>query len=646
MNNTYHQEVFYDQGGSRSPGSQRHQPQSVHRQSSRQFDAYGQMPNPLFNPDDQPQRFETNRFDRMNTAMPTGGFGGYDISGAQTWNPTAFGGSPAFSTFGATRTMKPVTRGRTNLPSVRCLEFFRAFPLTRTQSWLDQPAPHMPNMSQLGGIGQSVLGSQALRNDSYQQDSEEDLIPTAIVIKNIPFAVKKEQLVDLMTSMSLPLPYAFNYHFDNGVFRGLAFANFTSPDETAAVIDSLNHFELHGRKLRVEYKKMLPVQERERIEREKRERRGQLEEQHRPMTTNTVLNNQQSMSSLSSHIPATSPSPRPTRQDQHRKSMHTLYFYTELTNIAEVDLNDPETLSFYTEILLFKQNNDRETLIFPSTLSATQRRTIHTLAHLLSLSHSSQGQGEQRAVHVHKDGAFNNVSPHLTQGPVMHADANRRALSRAATTDFSDARGSDPTSYGPLRGYQSSGFLGIPDSPGGFNNRENLRAAKSFADLRSYTPSPAQSSASLPPIPPHIARFPDIGLGSTANATPNLTPTASGPLGQHSSESLLVNGMGTMTIGTNIDSRDSPRRLRPMFSWDTNQSAAPAPIGSNRNANMNTYEDATNRDRNQVLPARQPRGPAPAGSQNFARGRPQNGHQTHGSGELRQQNSNVEIIVE
>ena len=166
----------------------------------------------------------------------------------------------------------------------------------------------MPNMSQLGGIGQSVLGGQPMRDDSFQHDDQDELIPTAIVIKNIPFAVKKEQLVDLMTSMNLPLPYAFNYHFDNGVFRGLAFANFTSADETATVIDHLNHFELHGRKLRVEYKKMLPIQERERIEREKRERRGQLEEQHRPMAAPT-LQSQHSMSSLSSHVPATSPSP-------------------------------------------------------------------------------------------------------------------------------------------------------------------------------------------------------------------------------------------------------------------------------------------------------------------------------------------------
>lgn len=139
-------------------------------------------------------------------------------------------------------------------------------------------------------------------------DIDDELIPTAIVIKNIPFAVKKEQLVQLMTELNLPLPYAFNYHFDNGVFRGLAFANFTSAEETATVIEVLNHFELQGRKLRVEYKKMLPLQERERIEREKRERRGQLEEQHRPLPS-APLQTQSSMSSLTSHIPATSPSP-------------------------------------------------------------------------------------------------------------------------------------------------------------------------------------------------------------------------------------------------------------------------------------------------------------------------------------------------
>src|SRR6201996_3977279 len=171
-----------------------------------------------------------------------------------------------------------------------------------------QPMP----MGPFQGMGNAALGHPHLRGDQLGPDIDEELIPTAIVIKNIPFAVKKEQLVQVMTDMGLPLPYAFNYHFDQGVFRGLAFANFTSPEETALVIQALNHYDLAGRKLRVEYKKMLPQAERERIEREKRIKRGQLEEQHRPLP-GAQLQNQSSLSSLASQLPTTSPSPVSSR---------------------------------------------------------------------------------------------------------------------------------------------------------------------------------------------------------------------------------------------------------------------------------------------------------------------------------------------
>ncbi|KIR25976.1 cytoplasmic protein [Cryptococcus deuterogattii LA55] len=69
---------------------------------------------------------------------------------------------------------------------------------------------------------------------------DDDVIPTAIVIKNIPFAVSRETLLGVMESLGAPLPYAFNYHHDNGVFRGLAFANFRAPDEAASVVAALN----------------------------------------------------------------------------------------------------------------------------------------------------------------------------------------------------------------------------------------------------------------------------------------------------------------------------------------------------------------------------------------------------------------------
>lgn len=69
-------------------------------------------------------------------------------------------------------------------------------------------------------------------------------------------------------------PYAFNYHYDIGpsassTFRGLAFANFRDPAETTAALAALNGYEIQGRRLRVEYKRVLRHGEKEKIEREK-----------------------------------------------------------------------------------------------------------------------------------------------------------------------------------------------------------------------------------------------------------------------------------------------------------------------------------------------------------------------------------------
>ena len=319
--------------------------------------------------------------------------------------------------------------------------------------------------------------------------------------------------------------------------------------------------------------------------------------------------------------------------------------------LEDVDLNDPQTLGFYSQLLLFRDDASRENLIFPSNLPPPSRRIIHTLAHHMGLSHLSRGNGDQRQVHVFRP-QNSNTSPPMPQGSAIHGDPNRRALNRAATIDFNEARSSDTGMYNTLRGQQSSSFLSIPDSPGGFGAQNNLRAAKSFADLRSYTPSPVPSSASFPAaLQSTIARFQNqenYGSGSAASSTPTLTAAASGSaLGQHRDEALLVNGFGGMSLGgSNLGPNSgSPRRLRGMFSF--NQDSQPSttePIGSNRNFSMSSYDDQS-RDRNGNIPLRQPRGPAAERGSGFSRGR-QNGHQGRGSDELRQQSSNVEIIVE
>lgn len=282
-------------------------------------------------------------------------------------------------------------------------------------------------------------------------------------------------------------------------------------------------------------------------------------------------------------------------------------------------------------------------MIFPPNLTPVQRRTIHTLAHNMGLAHASRGSGEQRQVQVFKVAAGTNVSPPLSSIPPasQSAEGARRGLNRAATIDFSESRNEGrPGSIHALRG-QAAGFLGVLDSPGNFAHAQNLRAAKSFADLRSYTPSPVPSSASFPAaLQSNGTRLQYEGAVSATSNTPTLTsaPSASS-LGMQRDDNLLVNSLGGLSLGTGIGGpNSSPRRLRGMFSWEQdNQPANAGAIGSSRG--MGVGYDGAQPER---MPIRQPRGPTPEKGTGFRR---QNGHQTRGSDELRA-NSGVEIIVE
>jgi hypothetical protein len=114
----HHQhDMYYDHSGSaRSPGSHRQQQQTLHRSSSRQFDGFGQLPGGLYTAEDHAARYETNRYDRLNPSVAASY--GYDMSGAQTWNPSGFGGANTLAALGATGRMKPSSRQRSALPSV------------------------------------------------------------------------------------------------------------------------------------------------------------------------------------------------------------------------------------------------------------------------------------------------------------------------------------------------------------------------------------------------------------------------------------------------------------------------------------------------------------------------------------------------
>ncbi|KAK9365217.1 hypothetical protein V1509DRAFT_410673 [Lipomyces kononenkoae] len=277
-----------------------------------------------------------------------------------------------------------------------------------------------PRISQMSLSSTSSQRGPQL-SQPQQQVQDDELIPTAIVIKNIPFAVKREELMQLMKNLGLTPPYAFNYHFDNGIFRGLAFANFATSEDTASVIHALNGYEISGRKLRVEYKKMLPAADRERIEREKRGKRGQLEEQHR--NSYAQLPNAAAVNGNGGGGD-TSPTSVNARMD--------------------LDLSDPETHDVYSTISLVFRGSAIKELVFPQTLTPLQRRNVQLIAHSMGLLCASRGDGDTGEVVVSR--------PQQQQS--MHMYANR--------------------SVGNPDEYAGSNI-----------DRRSLRGAKSLADIRS-----------------------------------------------------------------------------------------------------------------------------------------------------------------
>lgn len=225
---------------------------------------------------------------------------------------------------------------------------------------------------------------------AYKTQANPDFIPTAVVIKNIPFAVKKEQMIQYIDSLQLPLPYAFNYHFDNGVFRGLAFANFNNLKDTNLIIQHLNGKIMNGRKLRVEYKKI---------------------QQNADGTTMSRTASNMSLSSMASSVSYMN------NQNNINDETHSYHSTTinnanqfssnvnETSNLVRyhapmiqkesmlqssqppVDFNDGEVLEIYTQLVLFK---DRQTVYSEISwqqqyLTPQHKKIINTLCSFLNL---------------------------------------------------------------------------------------------------------------------------------------------------------------------------------------------------------------------------------------------------------------------
>ncbi|KAK9366144.1 hypothetical protein V1509DRAFT_300561 [Lipomyces kononenkoae] len=343
-----------------------------------------------------------------------------------------------------------------------------------------------------------------------------DLIPNAIVIKSIPFAVSADEFLEIILAAGVPRPYAFNYHIDdNGKFRGLAFANFSTVDDARLALAVLNGYEIYKRKLRAEYKKMLPREERERIEKEKRMRRGQLEEQHRQHTQ---------FAAMSEDRPA-----------------------------PILDFNNQTVIDIYSELFLFK-NREGTDEITMGPLTLDTRRIAHQIADKLGLGHKSLSDGrilvtrtslfqQQQHALLHRQSLSNLAAAAAAQIKAGHSGST----SGSSPTSTSSQDSSSATSvssrrsvYAPLpvnATGTASALLDYraPAQHKSISPTHTLRGTKSFADIRSssrvstlYSHQNGSSSS----INAHLARSSAgaASLGSNIPAVPDINVALAGQL--------------------------------------------------------------------------------------------------------------------
>ncbi|CAO3627332.1 unnamed protein product [Cunninghamella blakesleeana] len=242
---------------------------------------------------------------------------------------------------------------------IKNYSFFFPFPfsLSNNNSYVWSISPHISrnnsfkNLKQYKDFSSSAPASPLAT--SYQGPLEEvEDIPTAVVIKNIPFSLKKDGLLYLMISRNIPTPYALNYHYDNGTFRGLAFANYKNPEETVEAMKALNDLEISGRKLRVEFKRQLfSVQQMVSLQKDK----------------NPVV--------------------QPRNQ--------------------QINIDPPmdnRMTELYDQLIEFNNDPNRDTFV-PETYSGKERKDVHLIAEQLGLIHQSVGTYPDRGVQVRKKDA-------------------------------------------------------------------------------------------------------------------------------------------------------------------------------------------------------------------------------------------------
>ncbi|WVN89206.1 uncharacterized protein L203_104423 [Cryptococcus depauperatus CBS 7841] len=412
-----------------------------------------------------------------------------------------------------------------------------------------------------------------------------DIIPTAIVIKNIPFSISRDTLLSIISSLSAPLPYAFNYHHDNGVFRGLAFANFREEDEARRVVAALNGYDVQGRKLRVEYKKVLQPGEKDKIEREKALKRMRSLQFDRKDMVSLSLPQRNPISLVQGGYDSPPHSASSTSQS-HSSNPSQSHNQTQ----SQLDMNDPSTLDIYSRILVFKEDRMRDELAFSKNLTESERRIVHLVAQRLGLSTTARDDSvvvtriPQPAPSAPVPQLLHSTSAYLSAYPTAPAPTDSPNLRyKKSMPDLRGFNGPvvsrDPTrSLTPQRssGNLRSGADGISNIASGVLGREySSMGAASTRKLNGSSSSFDQGfngifgrGHDIPPVPPLPSAFNTSSHNKGAYSVSSLNGIATNGVngsGRISPEDLLSPVSVTSFSGQQSQNLSSPQPFQPQL---------------------------------------------------------------------------------
>lgn len=206
-------------------------------------------------------------------------------------------------------------------------------------------------------------------------------------------------------ALGLVRPYAFNFHYDMPAspgappaFRGLAFANFRMPEDATAALAALNGYEVHGRKLKVEYKRQLRVGEKEKIEREKAIKRMRSAQSLRGERSPDTFPQQQQQQ----HIPSVPALPHDYALPAHTGAaplgVPTAYHSGERLSPSGQyahDANSAFDMQQWPPSAFSSPNVNSSAMLQPRSVSAGQRRPSHSASKMTGGSQRSSSSSHE-----------------------------------------------------------------------------------------------------------------------------------------------------------------------------------------------------------------------------------------------------------